>query len=28
MQTRTNDIPANTAEAINTYLNCHDFSCV
>ena len=28
MQTRTNDIPADPAEAINTYFDCHCFSCL
>ena len=28
VQTRTNDIPADPAEAINTYFDCHCFSCV
>jgi len=28
MQTRTNDVPADPAEAINTYFDCHCFSCL
>ena len=28
MQTRTNDVPADPAEAINTYFYCHCFSCL
>jgi len=28
VQTRTNDVPADPAEAINTYFDCHCFSCV
>jgi hypothetical protein len=28
VQTRTNDITADAAEAIDTYFDCHEFSCV